>query len=421
MTNDDIVPGFDGERCEGLRIRLGSVDGVDGCLVIALDGDVGMFNAACLHRRIMKTIDAGFVRLVFDMGNLSSYAAAGAGSLPSVLAAVKPRGGLVVLAGLQPRVAETFEVFGFFRCFFARDTVDEAIAFFRAGGVEGRTGNDLVVPGFDAQPCPHLAVSLRRLEELEGGLLVSLSGYLTRDNSGSFQRRLERAVAAGFHRLVLDMHGYFYTTDAGLEALAGVRAAARSRGGGMVIVGLSTVEEKVYGIVGRARIFTVRKGLAEAVAYLAALREEPASVNEAIVPGFDGEIGDSLSIGLGTLGEVAGGLLLSLRGRLHHYNCGSFVQRVMLAIEAGYVRLAFDLREYAYLNGRGVGSFRAIREAVKPRGGDIVLFGVRPDELDILRRLDVTRLFNVRETLEEAVAHFAGSSGVARSSGVAGG
>jgi anti-anti-sigma factor len=261
---------FDEEQCEGLRLGFARVHGVERCLAVILDGDVGMYNAACLHRRLMRAVDEGYVRLVLDMGGLCSYAAAGAGSLPAILAALKPRGGLVVLAGLRPRVAETLEVFGFSRSFFARDTVQEAIEFFRAGAAEPRTANDTLVPGFDARPCRHLTVSLRRVEGIDGALLVALSGYLTRDNSESFRRRLELAIDAGFHRLILDMRGYFYTTDAGLGALAGILAAARGRAGGMVLVGLPPIEEKVFAILGRARIFTTRKDLGEAVAYFSA-------------------------------------------------------------------------------------------------------------------------------------------------------
>jgi anti-sigma B factor antagonist len=261
------VPGFDEEPCEGLRIGFARVPDVERCLVVTLDGDVGLYNAACLHRRLVRAIDAGFVQLVLDLGSLSSYAAAGAGSLPAMLAALKPRGGLVVLACVRPRVAEAFEVFGFSRSFFFSDTLEGAIEFFRAGAAEPRAGNDVLVPGFDARPCRHLTISLRRVEELDGGLLVALSGYLTRDNSEGFQRRLELAVDAGFHR---HMRGYFYTTDAGLGALAGALAAARDRDGGMVLVDLPPIEEKVFAILGRARVFTIRKTLAEAVASFAA-------------------------------------------------------------------------------------------------------------------------------------------------------
>jgi anti-sigma B factor antagonist len=267
MSNDDILPGTDADRCEGLEISVRRVDEVEGCVVAALDGEVGMYNAACFHRRIMNVVNAGFVRLVFDLRNVSYYAAPGAGTLPSVLKTVKPHGGDVVLSGIRPGVAELFEVCGFPRYFNIRDTLEEAIAFFSGKPEAAPSANGAIVTGFDAEPCRHLSVSLRKVDGLEGGLLASLSGYLTRENGACLLRRLAMAVDAGFHRLILDMKEYFYTTHHGLASLAGVLEAARGRGGGMILINLPPMEEKVFRILRRGRLFTIRNTLDEAIAF----------------------------------------------------------------------------------------------------------------------------------------------------------
>ena len=402
-ATDRLVPGFDDLPCEGLAIDIRRIDGVERCVAVALDGSIGLFNAAAFHRRIMALIGAGFVRLILDLGKLASWAAPAAGTLPSALQLVRARGGDVVLAAVRPPVRAVLEAAGFLRTVTIRKSADEAVAFL-AGVEEPRTDNDLLVPGFDAWPCPHLSVSLRKLDDLDGGLLVGLSGFLARDNAEAFLRRLELAVESGYPRLVLDLQEYCYTTAAGLEALAGARAAARRRGGGVVLVGLPPVEEQVFAILGRARQFAIRGNLADAAAYFASGAAEAAAGNDAIVPGFDDDGDDRLAIGLARIDGVEGGLLLSVDGRLDHYNCDRFVRRVMRAVDAGFGRLVFDLGGYRYLNGRGVGSFGDIANAVRPKGGEIALFGVRPEELDILRRLELTSLLNVRSTLDEAVA-----------------
>lgn len=411
MNDQDIVPGFDDQPCEGLSAGIRRVDGVERCAVVTLDGSIGLFNAAAFHRRIMALVDAGFVRLVFDLGNLASWAAPAAGTLPATLKLVRPHGGDVVLAAVRPPVRAVLEAFGFTRTVTIRSTAEKAIAFL-AGDEEPHADNDLLVPGFDARPCPHLSISLGKLEDLDGGLLVRLSGFLARDNAEAFLRRLELAVESGFPSLVLDLREYCYTTAAGLEALAGVLAAARSRGGDVVLVGLPSVEEQVFAILGRARQFTIRTDLAQAVAYLASTAEGVPSANDTIVPGFDGEGDDRLAIALSPIDGVERGLLLSVEGCLDHYNCDRFVRRVMRAVDAGFLRLVFDLSGYRYLNGRGVGSFGAIANAVRPRGGEIALFGLEPEVLDIFRRLDLTSLLNVRSTRAEAVAQVAAPTAV---------
>ena len=45
MTNNDIVPGFDDEKDESLKIKLQKVNEVEGCLVLYLTGYIDTYNS----------------------------------------------------------------------------------------------------------------------------------------------------------------------------------------------------------------------------------------------------------------------------------------------------------------------------------------------------------------------------------------
>ena len=69
--NDQLVPGFDDEKDDSLRIRLQKVDQVDGCMVLYLTGYIDTYNSNYFQKRVTKAVDAGFTRLIFHCAELN--------------------------------------------------------------------------------------------------------------------------------------------------------------------------------------------------------------------------------------------------------------------------------------------------------------------------------------------------------------
>jgi anti-sigma B factor antagonist len=132
-NNNDIVPGFDDEKDDSLKIRLQKVDSVENCLALFLTGYIDTYNSNFFQKRVGKAIDAGYIRLIFNCGGLNYVSSTGIGSFTAFLKAVKPRGGDIVLLEIQPKVYEVFQLLGFSQFFNIKDNLDEATAFFKAG------------------------------------------------------------------------------------------------------------------------------------------------------------------------------------------------------------------------------------------------------------------------------------------------
>jgi anti-sigma B factor antagonist len=132
--NNDIVPGFDDERDESLKIRLQKVDNVDGCLVFYLSGYIDTYNSNLFQKRVAKAIDKGFIRLVFHCAGLNYVSSTGIGSFTAFLKSVKPRSGDLVLLEIQPKVYEVFQLLGFSQFFNIKETLEDAVAFFSQSG-----------------------------------------------------------------------------------------------------------------------------------------------------------------------------------------------------------------------------------------------------------------------------------------------
>jgi anti-anti-sigma factor len=133
MTNNDIIPGFDDEKDESLKIRIQKVDGVEGCLVLYLEGYIDTYNSNYFQKRIQKAIEKGFLRLIFQCGGLNYVSSTGIGSFTAFLKGVKPKGGDLVLLEIQPKVYEVFQLLGFSQFFNIKDNLDDSINFFRSG------------------------------------------------------------------------------------------------------------------------------------------------------------------------------------------------------------------------------------------------------------------------------------------------
>ncbi len=133
MSNNDIVPGFDEERDESLKIRLQKVDGTEGCLVLYLTGYIDTYNSNFFQKRVNRAIESGFTKLIFHCSGLNYVSSTGIGSFTAFLKAVKPRSGDLVLLEIQPKVYEVFQLLGFSQFFNIKDNLDEAVEFFSKG------------------------------------------------------------------------------------------------------------------------------------------------------------------------------------------------------------------------------------------------------------------------------------------------
>ena len=131
MTNNNIIPGFDNEKDENLKIKLENVPDVEGCLVLVLHGYIDTYNSTLFQNRVQRAIDDGFIRLIFNCNGLQHISSTGIGTLTVFLKAVKSQGGGIILLDIQPEVYEVLQLLGFSQFFNIQTDLNESIDFFR--------------------------------------------------------------------------------------------------------------------------------------------------------------------------------------------------------------------------------------------------------------------------------------------------
>jgi len=138
--------------------------------------------------------------------------------------------------------------------------------------------------------------------------------------------------------------------------------------------------------------------------------------NNAIVPGFDNEKDDSLTISLRKADSINRGIFIYLSGYIDTYNSSFFQKQITKVIEAGYVNLVFSCASLNYVSSTGIGSFTVFLKVVKPKGGDVVLLEIQPKVYEVFQLLGFSQFFNIKGTAEEAISYFNNGGSVSESS-----
>ena len=129
-TNNSIVPGFDDEKDDILKIMLEKIPTVPNGIILYLNGYIDTYNSSFFQKRISKVVESGFINIVFNCMALNYVSSTGIGSFTAFLKMVKPKGGDIILLEIQPKVYEVFQLLGFSQFFNIKDTIEDAVSFF---------------------------------------------------------------------------------------------------------------------------------------------------------------------------------------------------------------------------------------------------------------------------------------------------
>lgn len=130
MNNNDLVPGFNDEKDDSLKINLEKINDKENIILIILNGYIDTYNSVYFQKQIGKVVSAGFVNLIFNCANLNYVSSTGIGSFTAFLKLVKPKGGDIVLLSIQPKVYEVFQLLGFSQFFNIKESIEDALSFF---------------------------------------------------------------------------------------------------------------------------------------------------------------------------------------------------------------------------------------------------------------------------------------------------
>jgi anti-anti-sigma factor len=123
--------------------------------------------------------------------------------------------------------------------------------------------NDEIVPGFDEGKDGTIRIRLQQIGEKY--LVLSFNGYLDLYNSTISMKRIDKAVEAGFVRLIFDCRQLTWVSSTGVGVLLEAMKKTRLRNGDIVLLFLQPKVLEVLELLGFSSFFTKAEDLDEAV------------------------------------------------------------------------------------------------------------------------------------------------------------
>ena len=119
-----------------------------------------------------------------------------------------------------------------------------------------KSTNEDIVPGFEMGKDDSIRIQLQAVPEVKGCLILYLTGYVDTYNVRSFEPRVEKAIKAGFNKLILYCHSLNYASTTGIGAFISLMKAVQPSGGGIVFVEMQLKVLEVFQLLGLGRFFT---------------------------------------------------------------------------------------------------------------------------------------------------------------------
>jgi len=127
--------------------------------------------------------------------------------------------------------------------------------------------NDDIVSGFTEEKDESLKIDLEQVSQIPGCLLLSLNGYIDTYNSNFFQKRVQRAIEAGFTRLVFNCGGLNYVSSTGIGSFTAFLKAVKPKSGDIVLLEIQPKVYEVFQLLGFSQFFNIKDSLEDAIAF----------------------------------------------------------------------------------------------------------------------------------------------------------
>lgn len=128
--NNFIIPDFDRDRDEALKITLSKNTDIPGVLNVTLIGRIDNYNTSFFQNKMEKIIAEGYRKILFKCTSLDYISSSGVGVFATSHARLKEINGTFVFLDIQSKVMEVFHLLGFDHLFNITNDIYDLERFF---------------------------------------------------------------------------------------------------------------------------------------------------------------------------------------------------------------------------------------------------------------------------------------------------
>ena len=133
--------------------------------------------------------------------------------------------------------------------------------------------NNEIVSGFDDEKDDSLKIKIQHVPDIDGCLVLFLNGYIDTYNSNYFQKRIQKAIEAGFIRLIFNCSGLNYVSSTGIGSFTAFLKSVKPKGGDLVLLSVQPKVFEVFQLLGFSQFFNIKENLDEAVDFFKGVEE----------------------------------------------------------------------------------------------------------------------------------------------------
>jgi anti-anti-sigma factor len=141
--------------------------------------------------------------------------------------------------------------------------------------------NNDIVSGFDDEKDDSLKIKLNKIDEVPRCMMLSLTGYIDTYNSNFFQKRVQKAIEAGFVRLIFQCGSLNYVSSTGIGSFTTFLKAVKPQGGDLVMMDIQPKVYEVFQLLGFSQFFNIRDNLDDSISFF---HSEPVKDKPSIFP-----------------------------------------------------------------------------------------------------------------------------------------
>ncbi|NIM18999.1 MAG: anti-sigma factor antagonist [Candidatus Latescibacteria bacterium] len=270
--------------------------------VLQIEGHLDSVSSSSLEKKLKEMISGGNFKIAVDLSRVSYVSSGGWGIFAGEVRRLRESGGDVVLVGMSSEVFDVYDLLGFSDLLHAFPDMNGAIQFFRLPPEErikaakelaadqvtetpvlGPADGEVVevIPGESYVPeWESLEIEATTVGDAGDIAVLSLRGIIDTVSAENLRRALDRVIASGRNKIVIDLSLIEYVSSGGWGAFTERLREVRRAGGDIKLFGMDADVYYVFTMLGFNIVLSSFDILADAIEDF---KREPG--RQTVVPG----------------------------------------------------------------------------------------------------------------------------------------
>lgn len=125
--------------------------------------------------------------------------------------------------------------------------------------------NEVIIPGFDDIAVSNIKIKLKKIDEIENCILISISGSIDAENVTQFEKKINKILDSGINRIIFDFKNVLYLSSTGVGFFVILNEKIIKKCGVIVIFGIAQKVLETFQLLGFTQFLKIEDNLESAI------------------------------------------------------------------------------------------------------------------------------------------------------------